>query len=140
MNVVPYKAEHLLKLQLQKGQVHSGAFISEDYAKQLESAYSFTALVNGEPVMVGGIWKLWENRAVVWSFVDRSAGPHFPSLHKAVKKVLDSAPFPRLEADTPCDFEEGHRWLRMLGFAMEAERMRGYRPDGGDSSLYARVK
>ena len=38
-----------------------------------------------------------------------------------------------------CEFEQGHRWAKMLGFTMEAERMRAYRPDGGDVALYARV-
>ena len=140
MNVVPFKAEHLLALQLQQGQAHAQPFITEDYAHMLEGEYAFTALADGVPIAVGGVTKLWDERGLAWTFVSRNAGAHFVELHKAVKAMLDIVPYRRVEADTPCDFEQGHRWLRMLGFTLEAERMRAFRVDGGDSALYARVR
>jgi hypothetical protein len=141
MIVVPYKAEHLMALQLQRGQAYCAPFITEEYARLLEGKFALTALDDeGQPIMVAGVAPIWENRGLVWSFVGRNAGKHFVAIHKACLEVLDAAPYRRLEADTACEFKAGHRWLRMLGFVMEAERMRAYRPDGGDSALYARVK
>lgn len=140
MIVVPYKAEHLLALKMQPAQGHCAQYITPEYARMLEREYAFTALEGDEVLAVGGVTKLWENRAIVWSFIDWRAAKHMVPIHRAVKKILDLAPYKRLEADTPCEFKQGHRWLRMLGFRMEAERMEAYRVDGGDSALYARVK
>ena len=140
MIVVPFKAEHLLALQIQDGQAHDSVFITPGYAKQLEGQYAFTALIEDQPICVAGVAPLWENRALAWSFIDHRAGPHFIEVHRAVKKILDALPYRRIEADAACEFPAAHRWLKMLGFKLEAERMRAYRPDGGDSSLYARVK
>lgn len=140
MIIVPYEAEHLMKLKLQPEQRFCLGHITAAHAKALEGKYSFTALVDGEPIAVGGITELWENRALCWTFIDGRAGEYFVQLHKIVRDLLDMVPYRRLEAETSCDFKQGHRWLRMLGFQLEAERMRAFRVDGGDSSLYARVK
>ena len=77
---------------------------------------------------------------MVCSLMDQEAGAHFVALTKAAKRILGSMPYRRLEADVACDFAQGHRWLRMLGFTMEAPRMVAYLPDGTDSALYARVR
>lgn len=140
MEVVPYKAEHLLAMRLQPGQEKYGPWLTEEYARALESQYAFTALVDERPIVVGGLCELWKNRALLWSFIDRSAGAHFVAIHRGVKRFLDMQPFRRIEAECDCDFRQGHRWLKMLGFEMEAPRMRAFRVDGGDSALYARVK
>jgi hypothetical protein len=140
MKLVPYKAEHLLALRIQEGQEDCLPYITPEHAFSLEGEWAFTAMEGNTPLAVGGITELWQNRALAWTFIDERAGAHFVELHRIVKRVLALAPYRRVEAETPCDFEQGHRWLRMLGFQLEAERMRAYRVDGGDSALYARVK
>lgn len=140
MDIVPFKAEHILEMQIQDGQAHSRPFITAEYAKWLEGEYAFTGLVNGRPIAVAGVTELWQERALLWSFIGRDAGSHFYAIHRAALRLLASLPYRRIEADTPCEFKAGHRWLRMLGFTMEAERMRAYLPGGGDSSFYARVR
>lgn len=140
MNIVPYKAEHLMELQLQEGQEYSSVYVTPEYAKALEDQFAFTAMAGDKPVAVGGVCKLWDNRGLAWTFIDQRAGEYFVEIHKAVKRMLDIVPYRRIEAETPCEFKQGHRWLRMLGFKLEAERMVAFRIDGGDSALYARVK
>lgn len=140
MNIVPYKAEHLRDFQLQEGQRDLWPFISPEYARYLENQFSFTALHEGRVLAVGGVAELWPDRGLAWALISEGAGPYFTELHRAAKRMLDAVPFRRVEADTPCEFKQGKRWLKMLGFKLEAERMIAYRPDGGDSSLYARVK
>lgn len=140
MTIVPYKAEHLLEMVLQPGQEYALPYITPEYAIALQNQYAFTALVEGRPIAVGGVTELWTNRGLCWTFIDRKAGSHFAELHRAVKRLLDIVPYRRLEAETPCGFAQGHRWLKMLGFTLEAERMRAFQVDGSDSSLYARVR
>ena len=140
MRVVPYEAGHLLQLQLQRGQAQYAPHVTPEYARMLESAHAFTGLVNDEPIVVGGVAELWENRALLWSFIDRRAGPHFIAVHRATMRFLELLPYRRIEAECDCEFAAGHRWLKKLGFEMEAPRMRAFRVDGGDAALYARVK
>ncbi len=141
MNVVPFKAEHLLSMQLQRSQNGLKPFITEEYAHMLEGQFAFTAVSDDDEVVaVGGVTELWENRALAWTFIDSRAGKHFVALHKIVKDLLDIVPYRRIEAETSCGFTPGHRWLRMLGFQLEAECMKAFQPDGGDSALYAKVK
>jgi RimJ/RimL family protein N-acetyltransferase len=127
-------------MQLQQGQAHYAPWCTDEYARSLENQFAFTALVGGRPVFVGGVVELWKNRGLVWSFIDRQAGQHFVAIHRAVLRFLDMLPYRRLEAECDVDFAQGHRWLKSLGFQMEAPRMRAFRVDGGDSSLYAKVK
>lgn len=140
MKVVPYKAEHLLDLQLQEGQLYCGPAVTPEYARYLETQWAFTGLDGERVVCVGGVCEIWANRAIAWMLIDRDAGAHFVAIHKAAQRMLELAPYARIEADTPCEFEPGHRWLKMLGFQLEAERMRAHRVDGGDSALYSKVK
>lgn len=140
MQVVPYKAEHLLAMQLQSSQSYCVPLISQEYARSLECLHAFTAMVDSKPICVGGVAEMWDNRALLWSFVDRRAGPHFVALHRATLRFLESLPYRRIEAECDCEFLPGHRWLKKLGFVLEAPRMRAFRVDGGDSALYARVR
>ena len=140
MIVIPYKAEHLHGFQLQEGQMYQSPYITNEYAKFLEGEFSFTAFAGDKIVAIGGIAKLWENRGLAWTLISKDAGEHFMELHRVVKQIIEVVPYKRIEADTPCEFKAGHRWLRMLGFKLEAERMRAFRVDGGDSSLYALVR
>jgi hypothetical protein len=140
MNIVPYQAEHLLALQLQPSQAYCAPLVSAEYARTLESAHAFTALVDGQPITVGGVAELWANRALLWSFIDRRAGPHFVGVHRATLRFLESLPYRRIEAECDVEFGPGHRWLKKLGFVLEAPRMRAFRVDGGDSALYARIR
>lgn len=141
MIVVPYEASHILGIQAQRGQAGAKAFITEEYAKALEGEFAFTAISDdGEVLAVGGIKEIWTDRAMAWSFIDRRAGKHFTAIHKAVKTLLEIVPYRRIEAEVACEFAPGKRWLKMLGFTMEAERMRAALPDGTDSALFAKVK
>ena len=140
MNVVPFRAEHAYALELQLGQRGIKPFLTKAYVESLVGDYAFSGLIGDRVVAVGGVFKMWEGRGVVWSLIDQSAGEHFVAIHKAAKGILDAAPFRRLEADTPCTFAQGHRWLRLLGFHLEAPCMEAYQPDGTDSALYARIR
>lgn len=140
MTIVPYKAEHLLEMVLQPEQEYALPYVTPAHALALEGEYAFTALVGGKPIAVGGVKELWKGRALCWTFIARDAGGHFTELHRAVKRLLEIVPYRRLEAEARCDFPQGHRWLKMLGFTMEAERMRAYQVDGEDYALYARVR
>lgn len=99
----------------------------------------WTGEVDGEVMAIGGVEPIWENRAVAFMFISGNSGPHFRSVHKAVRDFLDNTPFRRVEAYVDVGFKEGVRWMKMLGFELEGH-MRAYGPDGRDMLLYARVR
>ena len=55
MIIVPYRAEHLLDLQLQEGQRYCSPAITPEYAVMLEGQYAFTALAGGKVLAVAGV-------------------------------------------------------------------------------------
>lgn len=140
MILVPYKAEHLFKLQAQEAQQYLARHMDDKYARDLEQTLSWTGLVGDRVIGCFGVCPMWHHRALLWSYMDQTAGKHLIAIHRAVLRYLEVTPYRRIEAEVDCEFEQGHRWLAMLGFELEAERMRAYRVDGGDSALYAKVK
>lgn len=141
MKIIPYKAEHLHLIDLQESQRYLSAYLSQGLRVSLEGDFSFTAVDGDQVLGCAGLAEQWENRGIVWAYLSEGIGPRrFVQIHKAVVRFLEVAPLERIEATVDIDFEEGHRWLRLLGFALEAPLMRRYRPDGGDSALYARVR
>lgn len=141
MNVEIFKAEHLKRLRLQIGQGWAEQYLTDEYAEALErDTQAFTCFVGDRIIGCCGWLEFGPHRALLWSFIDESAGRHMVALHRSVKLFLDAAPYKRIEAEVDVEFEAGHRWIKMLGFECEAPRLRAHRPDGGDSALYARIK
>jgi ribosomal protein S18 acetylase RimI-like enzyme len=142
MNVISYTAEHLHQVDLQGAQAYLSDWVTPDMAAALENeTWSFTAMQdNGVPLGCAGVLNMWQGRGIAWAYLSKYAAEEkFLQVHRAVLRFLDAFYLQRIEMTVDCEFEQGHRWAKMLGFTMEAERMRAYRPDGGDVALYARV-
>lgn len=139
MEVVPFQAEHIAQLELQSAQQYLSNWVTPAQAKALEEFPSFSGVVNGVPVAALGILPQWQGRAIAWGFLSETGYGAFVQIHREVKSFLDDCYVQRIEATVDCDFEQGHRWVQMLGFKLEAERMRAYGPTGDDCALYARV-
>ncbi len=137
MIVVPFESEHLDLLHLQGAQ----AFVElgKTYALRLDKQDSWTALEGDTVLACAGVIRAWPGRALAWALIGQEAGAHFVALTRAVRRYMDMIPDRRVEAVTDSNFEQGHRWLRMLGFAHEG-RLRLYTPDGRDVDLYARLR
>jgi hypothetical protein len=137
MEIVPYKAEHLCAINAQEGQRHIEAHVTDEHAKALEGRHSFTALFDGKPLACGGVVEHYQGR---FEASDEMSPRTFRGVHGAVKRFLDALPARRVEAYVEHSFRNGHRWMRALGFEMEAPRLRKYWPDGRDATLYVRVR
>lgn len=139
MNVIPFRAEHFWAIDVQPSQAYVRNYVTEDSIKLLEKMHSFT-VVEGESLLACFGWvPLYPTRASLWAYISAASGPHFVGITRIAKRLVDELAFRRLEMEVDCEFEQGHRWAKMLGFELEAERLRGLRMDGGDSALYARI-
>jgi hypothetical protein len=138
VQVVPFKADHLERVQLLD--VHAGFAVSADAAAALEALPSFTGLDGSRVLGCAGLIPLWPGRAQAWAYLDRGCGGSFVAIHREVSRFFDVCEYKRLEIIVRSDFPEAHRWARLLGFECEAPLMRAYLPCGSDAALYARVK
>lgn len=154
MIVTDFKAEHLTRLRLQPAQEYLYAMTTEATGEAVEAAlhaglgWAYTALdTDGTVLGCGGVLVQWQGRGLAWSYISCVGGAKFVAVHRAVKRFFDVCHLHRIEATVDEGFEEGHRWMAMLGFELETrdeyggpKPMRGYRPDGGACYLYARVR
>jgi len=142
MDVVDFKAAHLLQIDMQDEQQYLAKYMTEAEAVALERPdWTHSCVDDGVVLGCAGIIPLWPGRALAWSYISvHATGSKFVAVHRAVQNRLDNCYIKRIEMTVDCDFEAGHRWAELLGFAMEAPRMEAYRPDGGACALYARVR
>ena len=141
MNIQPFHPEHLSALLLQPAQAGMRPVLADpSYGESLAQAGPcYAAMADGAVIACAGLIPQWPGRAVAWALVSSAAGPHFLGVHRAVKRALDVHPFRRIETGVVSDFDEGHRWAKMLGFVREGQ-MRAYTPDGRNCDLYALVR
>lgn len=127
-------------LNLQPAQAHLRDEIKDTDFKSLENNHSYTLLKDGNPVLCGGVTELWKERGLLWSFIGSDMSINeFVEAHYLVKYYLTLLEYRRLEMYVDVDFKAGHRWAKLLGFELEAERMKAFHPNGSASSMYARV-
>jgi RimJ/RimL family protein N-acetyltransferase len=140
MDVVPFETVHLETIMLQPAQQHFFSYFNSEYAEALKlSGPAFTGIHEGCILGCAGLVKQWENRAIAWALLSSDIGNEFVRIHRAVDRFLNLTDFDRVEAHVDADFEQGHRWIKMLGFKEEGY-MKRFNPNGGDAVLYARLK
>lgn len=140
MEVVPFKAQHFWSLPVQPAQEYVMDYVAPGEIAGLEKQASFSCVDGGDVFMCYGWVPVYATRAMLWAYISKDAGPKFASLHRIALDLINRLQFRRLEMEVDHGFEQGHRWAKMLGFTCEAPLLKGFRLDGGDSSLYARVR
>lgn len=143
IQVVPLKASHVKYLAESGALTYLTDYVRDENLALLEKErHAFTALdEEGLPVACAGVIFSWPGRAEAWAFFDPfRSRRHFLQIHRLVLSFLETADITRIEATVDINFAEGHRWIKLLGFQMEAPVLRRYTVDGRDVSLYSRLK
>ena len=136
----PFKAEHLSALTVQEAQRWTMSYMPPSMMQLLEGLWSNTVFKDGRPICCGGVIEQRPDYGILWSFVGSDVTPHdFFHLHRLARLFIRSLPYRRLEMHVDCEFVNGHRWARALGFRCEAPRMRAFLLHGLDAALYARI-
>lgn len=139
----PFKPHHMKELREQGATAYLRPWIVENAYELLaegRNAYTLRAIGSGKIVACAGLADMWQGRAEAWALISEDCKEHFLALHNTVKNFLESCEIKRIEAVVDFSFAEGHRWIRALGFELEALEMKAYRPNGSSASLYARVR
>lgn len=141
MFIRPFKHGDVQRMVAQPSQVFLRETMSNLQGTQfLAQGDAFTAVEGTDIVGCAGVFFLHSNYGQAWALLADGFCDKFISVHRAAKRYFDEHPASRIEAYVDIEFEPGHRWVKLLGFEVEAARVRKYRVDGGDSTLYARIK
>jgi hypothetical protein len=139
--IVPFKAQHMVDFEVQSMQAAEASILTQQEAMALENTTAYSLFEEGRILACFGMIEVWAGRSIGWSYVSQHIGRRYVKLHRAALRVIDMCEWRRLETYVDVDFAEGHRWARMLGFQLEIDRMRNFRPYGmGDSAMYVRIR
>ncbi len=138
---VPFEAEHFAQMRVQDEQKWLMKAATVTDLKVLEGPYATTLMKDGVPLACAGAVPYWKGRALVWSFLSATVDRRtFLWVHKEALAFLAGLPFHRLEASVVVGFENGHRWLKAMGFEVEAPLQRKFQEDGQDCVGYVLIK
>lgn len=142
IEVAPFKAEHFDYI-LETGMVDKKLrpFLTKDHGQNIEKRGGyFSILEDKKAVAIGGITEFWKGRGEAWLIFGQPRTQSFVTIFKIVQRFIQLSTLSRIEMIIECDFVQGHRWARLLGFKKECEKMEKYLPDGSNASLYALVR
>lgn len=144
LEILPFAATHLDFLKLQPAQEWLSALLGDGSGLQIEQGGDgFTGVVNTaegwQVVGCAGVVEVWGGRWQAWALMGKTTPQLFRQAHAGVARFLAAHPARRIETAVLCDFSNGHRWAKALGFRLETERMIGYGPDGKDYAMYVRT-
>ena len=141
VHVIPFEAKHFYDIDVQPAQAYVREYVSREHIESLEKLNSYTAVTDdGKLLMCFGFVEIFPSRALMWGFLSATSGAHMTAMTRIGKYLLEQIPHRRVEIEVDCEFEQGHRWARILGFELEIMRLKCFRLDGGDSALYSVVR
>lgn len=117
-----------------------GRISDEQIGVLCNDPYSVVILINGEPVMVGGLIFYWSGRGKIWTLFASMDKHQFLPVFRLMKKYVESVDIKRIEVDVPCNDDKFKRRAEMLGFTKYADRARCYNSFGEDCTLFERIK
>jgi hypothetical protein len=142
IKVIPFRQEHAVTLiTTVKDLEYLKPYMDSKHLNALVGDKAFTAvsIKDGSVLACAGIVQYWDSRGEAWAMFDPNFKECFLAVHNAVKRFLNVCPMKRIEAVVDLGYERGHRWIKLLGFDLEAPLLKAYRPDGRDCALYAKV-
>ena len=141
VQVIPFEAKHFYEIDVQPAQAYVRDYVSREHVESLEKLNSYTVVTDdGKLLCSFGFVEIFPTRALMWGFLSATCGQHMTALTRIAKDLLSQLPHRRVEIEVDCEFEQGHRWARIMGFELEIMRLKCWRLDGGDSALYSMVR
>lgn len=135
-----FRPEHLWQINLQPAQRSWYEHASPEYAEALAQGLAYTGRNRHRRIIVcGGIIDIDANTGHLWCFLAMGARPYFVRLHRTAQRFIDLTGKQTLYATSEAHFEDGCRWLELLGFKRNDELLHGFGPDGADHVLFSRV-
>ncbi len=114
-----------------------------NYTQSSGDAYSFSTSLDGDILLLVGVFPLWEGVGEIWTLFPQNAKELFRrnprSILKGIKKYLNLLPFRRLQTIVRSDFKVGIKFVEHFGFQREG-LLKQYGLDKKDYYRYALLK
>jgi hypothetical protein len=143
MKIEPFKPGHFAELTSRPSEACMRAVMNDpEHLNTVARFDSWTMRIGGRVVACAGLLPLWDGRYEAWAVVASDIGCFgMLRLHRAAVRYLDLRTERRIEATVMRGFEQGQKWVRLLGFECETPNgMRGYLPGGETADLFSRVQ
>jgi hypothetical protein len=138
--IIPFKKEHIIPLLDQPINLHVKDLFLGGLAEKMEADGASTGFYNDEVMVCGGVSIIWPGRGILWTVFNEKSKQCFVPVLWGIRKWVDEYPLRRIEMSVPTGNENARRRALLLGFELEAEFMRSFLPNGGDCSLFSKVK
>lgn len=142
-NRAAFRAEHIRIIRPQLPQkVDAASFSEEDWRAIAELGTAWTGFHGSRPLGIAGMIPGREWICTVFTVLDaRNTKRDMVWIDAQVRQYLDTlnASVRRIITTVLVDHEDGHKWMKRLGFVAEGV-MRKYDAAGNDCTLYARVR
>jgi len=137
VKIVDFQPEHLVRLRAQEAQ--SGVEPSLVYGQQLAAAGpAWSGVEEGRILFCAGKAMQWEGRYILWAILSSEAKCYMLQITRAVKRgMLLLEKGCRFEAIVQSNFDQAHRWARMVGMEWHHREER-FLPNGADADIYVR--
>lgn len=135
----PLTAEHAVRIGPLEA-IHAGFEMTAEMAVMLEEVGGTAAVVDGEVVALAGILPRWEGVGMAWAWLTRKWRRHARRITAEMQLELSRSDYHRVEIGVKAGFHRGEAFAQRLGFYLETPVARGWGPDGGDYSIWVRVK
>ena len=143
MDIFPFIKEHGYIVYQDINSSLIGQTKDLSFIDNLEIDDCFTGVINGRPVVCGGVIKLWEGCFEGWVIASRSIQIYSFDICKTIRRYTDNLFFKnnmhRLQTAVIKDFSEGYRFAQFLGMQQEGI-MKKYDYMKKDYMRFARVK
>lgn len=135
--IVPFRHWHYEWLTVKEAAEGLKFRLDSRLLVQIEQQYSWSWIVDGQPVACAGLVEQWRGRYTGWAYVARGTLRHMPWITPTAEALIAAKPG-RVEFTVRVDFPAGQRWARLLGFHVETPLLKKYGPEGEDHIGYVR--
>lgn len=124
--IVFFDPDDLGVLQVQDKQIDEYLRLSKDDIDMLGENESYTFIKNGKPLACFGLIQTDRDTAFAWSYLSNEVSSYMVELTRLAKQVAGMSGFKKIEAYVMESFNEGHRWMRLLGFSKTTKQTHLY--------------
>lgn len=116
-----FSFSHLKLLDVRPEQGQALGVLTSDYGRLLENASTvkISAFYKGACIACWGLVPLWAGVSEAWMLVSPNLSRGSLSVCRNIMQILDASLEHRIQTSVLCDFEQGHRFVKMLGFRAE---------------------
>jgi ribosomal protein S18 acetylase RimI-like enzyme len=101
--------------------------------------HSYVIMHEEQVLAIAGAVPQEPGNALVYAFIAASAANRLVAVTRVLRRLIEAAPFRRLEIVVRSNDHRRIRWLRLLGFVHEGTA-RAWASDGEDGERFARVR